>query len=460
MDRARARNPSRARAEVVRFDTLAEWLAWQEQLHPVAMDLTLERIALVADRLGLRDPGGPRTVIVAGTNGKGTVATRASSLLQAQGLRTGLFTSPHLLRYNERIRLDGRPVADADLCRAFDAIDHARGNDSLTYFEFAALAGAWLFREAGVDVQVLEVGLGGRLDAVNIWDADVAAITAVDLDHQTWLGDTREMIGREKAGIMRPGRPVLLGEPDPPTSVLEHAQTLGAPVMRLGRDFALTADGDRLCWQWHGESSEWEAAAGLDGAALQNTATALAVVNTLGFGAGVNADVLRHALTVRAPGRLQCIGAAPQYLLDVAHNVHAVAELARWLKCHPSPGPVVALVAVMADKERAAMWEALDGAIDTWVPVPLELARALSADDLATELDQAGQHDVRRCDSLAEALALADAVAGIKGRVVVFGSFHTVAAVLEAAPELAAAAMEVPSADTAAAPACGTVAHG
>ena len=447
----------------MRFDTLAEWLAWQEQLHPVAMDLTLERIALVADRLGLRDPGGPRTVIVAGTNGKGTVATRTSALLQAQGLRTGLFTSPHLLRYNERIRLDGVPVADADLCRAFDAIDHARGNDSLTYFEFAALAAAWLFREAGVDVQVLEVGLGGRLDAVNIWDADVAAITAVDLDHQTWLGDTREVIGREKAGIMRPGRPVMLGEPEPPASVLEHARTLGAPAARQGRDFGLFVDGQRLCWQWHDERAEWEpgtAVADLDGAALLNTGTALAVVNALGYGPGVNADVLSAALAVRAPGRLQRIGAAPEYLLDVAHNVHAVRELARWLRRHPPPGPTVALVAVMADKERAAMWEALDGVIDTWVPLPLELARALPADDLATELEQAGQGDVHRCDTLAAALEQARAAAGAQGRVVVFGSFHTVAAVLEEAPELAAAALGGALPAPAAAAAGGTVAHG
>lgn len=191
----------------MRYATLAEWLAFQERLHPVGMDLTLERIALVADRLGLRGPGTRRTVIVAGTNGKGTVTTRTAALLQAQGLNVGLFTSPHLLQYNERIRLNGRPASDADLCRAFEAIDQARGNDSLTYFEFAALAAAWLFREARVDVQVLEVGLGGRLDAVNIWDADVAAVTAVDLDHQAWLGDSREVIGHEKAGIMRAGRP-------------------------------------------------------------------------------------------------------------------------------------------------------------------------------------------------------------------------------------------------------------
>ena len=428
----------------MRFSTLAEWLSFQERLHPVGMDLTLERIALVADRLGLRDAHVPRTVVVAGTNGKGTVATRTAALLQAQGLKVGLFTSPHLLRYNERIRIDGEPVADDALCRAFEAIDQARGEDSLTYFEFGALAAAWLFREQGVAVQVLEVGLGGRLDAVNIWDADVAAITAVDLDHQTWLGDSREAIGREKAGVMRAGRPVVLGEAEPPSSVLEHAARLGAQPLRSGQDFTLTRHGATLRWGWQGRMRDWTvegAGAGIDGASLLNTATALAVVECLGFSEGLTDTVVSQALGVSAPGRLQVVEGAPQWLLDVAHNVHAVGELARWLEAHPVGGPVVALVAVMADKERAAMWPRLEGRVDAWVPVPLELPRALPAGSLADELEVAGQRSVVRVPDVAAAIEDAMRRAGPDGRVLVFGSFYTVAAVLEQVPELARAAL-------------------
>ncbi|WP_019624173.1 bifunctional folylpolyglutamate synthase/dihydrofolate synthase [Thioalkalivibrio thiocyanoxidans] len=427
----------------MRYATLAEWLAFQERLHPVGMDLTLERIALVADRLGLRGPGTPRTVIVAGTNGKGTVTTRTAALLQAQGLKVGLFTSPHLLQYNERIRLNGTPAADADLCRAFEAIDRARGDDSLTYFEFAALAAAWLFREAQVEVQVLEVGLGGRLDAVNIWDAGVAAITAVDLDHQAWLGDSREVIGREKAGIMRAGRPVVLGELSPPQSVLDQARALGCRTVRLGRDFDLLVEQQRLVWRWNGAQVEWNVplARGLSGAALANTATALAVVESLGMGPGLSAATMERALKVRPPGRLQRLSGPPEWLLDVAHNAQAVAELARWLRANPSTGPTVALVAVMADKDRSAMWGELIGLVDIWIPVPLDLPRALPASDLAVELEQAGQSGVRPAGDIQQALKQAAELAGSQGRCVVFGSFHTVAAVLEQAPELAAAAL-------------------
>ncbi|WP_018873574.1 folylpolyglutamate synthase/dihydrofolate synthase family protein [Thioalkalivibrio sp. ALJ16] len=427
----------------MRFSTLAQWLAFQERLHPVGMDLTLERIALVADRLGLRDGQGPRSVVIAGTNGKGTVATRTAALLQTGGVKTGLFTSPHLLRYNERIRVNGTPAADADLCRAFEAIDQARGNDSLTYFEFGALAAAWWFRESGVSVQVLEVGLGGRLDAVNIWDADVAAITAVDLDHQTWLGDTREAIGREKAGIMRAGRPVVLGEPEPPASVLEHAEQLAARVLRSGRDFRLERTGNRLDWHYGGATREWRVegpAAALDGAGLLNSATALAVVEALGAEADLNDAAISQALGTSAPGRLQVLPGAPQWLLDVAHNVHAVGELARWLEAHPVPGPVIALVGVMADKERAAMWEQLAGHIAAWLPLPLELPRALPADALAEELAAGGQTAVELAGDTQACIRRAEALAGPQGRIVVFGSFHTVAAVLEASPTLAAAA--------------------
>ena len=436
--------------EAVRFDRLEDWLAWQETLHPVAMDLTLERAAVVADRLGLRSDV-PRTVIVAGTNGKGSVATRTAALLQAMGLRVGLFTSPHLVRYNERIRINGAEADDGLLCRAFDAVDRARGEDSLTYFEFAALAAGWLFREAAVDVQVLEVGLGGRLDAVNIWDADVAVITAVDLDHQTWLGDTRDAIGIEKAGILRPGRPLMLGDPDPPASVSARARELEAPVRRVGEDYDLAPASDRddtLVWHFDGRQRTLqltpEAFAALDGAGRMNLATALAAVAGLGLDDRLDGAVLEAALRSQAPGRLQQLrpgGGEPEWLLDVAHNPHAVVELARWLRARPVAGPVVAAVAVMADKERAPMWEALRGAVDVWVPMPLELPRALPAADLARELEaSAGGTVLPAAADPAAALEQARREAGTDGRVVVFGSFHTVAAALTAGPAFLAQA--------------------
>ncbi|MBS3800538.1 MAG: bifunctional folylpolyglutamate synthase/dihydrofolate synthase [Thioalkalivibrio sp.] len=424
----------------MRFDTLSQWLYFLEHLYPVGMDLTLERIALVADRMGLRDAGTPRTVIVAGTNGKGTVATRTAALLRARGWETGLFTSPHLLRYNERIGVNGVPASDPELCRAFDAVDRARGDDPLTYFEFGALAAAWLFRDRGVAAQVLEVGLGGRLDAVNIWDADVAVITAVDLDHQKWLGDSREAIGREKAGIMRHGRPVILGETEPPGSVLEYAEQVGARPVRAGRDFRLERNGAVLRWTCRGETVAWQAggpAAHLDGAALMNAATALAVVETLEPSLRLPDAAVSAALATTGPGRLQRVRGAPEWLLDVAHNPHAVQELARWLDAHPVPGPVVALVGIMADKERAAMWECLAGRVARWIPIALDLPRALPAMELAAELQGVGERDVRPARDTLDGIREAVAMAAPAGRVLVFGSFHTLAAVLEAAPDLA-----------------------
>ncbi|WP_019590360.1 MULTISPECIES: folylpolyglutamate synthase/dihydrofolate synthase family protein [unclassified Thioalkalivibrio] len=434
----------------MRFERLDDWLSWQETLHPVAMDLTLERATLVADRLGLCRHA-PRTVLVAGTNGKGSVATRTAALLQAMGLRTGLFTSPHLVRYNERIRINGVEAEDDALCRAFDAVDRARGEDSLTYFEFAALAAGWLFREAAVDVQVLEVGLGGRLDATNIWDADIAVITAVDLDHQKWLGDTREAIGAEKAGILREARPLMLGDPDPPDSVQARARLLDVPVRQVGEDYDLqpaVGRADALRWCFEAEETLLElapeAVATVDGAARMNLATAMAVVAGLGLEYRLDGAVVVAALCSQAPGRLQRIrpgGAEPEWLLDVAHNGHAVAELARWLRARPVSGPVVAAVAVMADKERAAMWAALDEVVDHWVPLSLDLPRALPAADMAAELAAAGVSRVEApAASVAQGLDRARELAGASGRVVVFGSFHTVAAAATEGPAFLAEA--------------------
>lgn len=418
----------------MRFHSLQQWLAWQETLHPKKIDLGLDRVAAVADALGLRQQP-PVTVVVGGTNGKGTVATVVAELLQALGFRVGRYTSPHLLRYNERVVIDGAPVSDAELCRAFAVIDDVRGEHSLSYFEFGTLAAVWLFRERQVDYQVLEVGLGGRLDAVNVWDADVAAITCVDLDHQEWLGSDREQIGREKAGIMRAGRPVVLGEANPPESVLKRVRDLGAEACRLGHDFWLDPDCVSGGWCWRGQriplALEDAARLHLDGARGRNVATALAILHRLGLQERLTPEVLRAGWRASPPARLQRLAGRPEWLLDVAHNPQSARELARWLTANPVSGPVVAMVAVMADKEREPMFDALRARVDVWIPIDVPGGRALAADVLATELSAIPGAKVLRTDTTEQAISLAKERAGEFGRVVVFGSFVTVQAVLE-----------------------------
>lgn len=418
----------------MRFETLQQWLDWQETLHPKAIDLGLDRVAAVADALHLRSEV-PTTITVAGTNGKGTVATVVAALLRALGWRVGLYTSPHLLRYNERVSVNGEPVSDDALCRAFTAVDAARGSHSLTYFEFGTLAAAWLFRESDVDFQVLEVGLGGRRDAVNVWDADVSVITSVDLDHQAWLGNDRERIGWEKAGILRPGRAAVLGDASPPVSVLREAQRLAVPLFRFGHDFTLDASvaGGRWCWAGAVVNLGLDPAltAVLSGARGQNAATALAVLHLLRLEDRLSREVLQAGLGASPPGRLQRVPGTPEWLLDVAHNPQSARELAGWLARHPVEGPVVAIVAVMADKERGPMFAALDPEIDAWVPVPIPSQRALAASALARELGALPGSRVLLADEPGAAMAMAVEQAGPNGRVVVFGSFLTVQAIME-----------------------------
>jgi dihydrofolate synthase / folylpolyglutamate synthase len=421
----------------MRFQRLQDWLDWQETLHPQSIDLRLERVAAVADALNLLE-GGVTTVTVAGTNGKGTVATIVSSLLQQMGFRVGLYTSPHLLRYNERIRVDGCPASDEAICRAFAAADAVRGDRSLTYFEFGTLAAVWLFREAKVDFRVLEVGLGGRLDAVNVWDPDVAVVTGVDLDHERWLGSDRESIGREKAGILRSGRPAVLGEQNPPQSVLDAARALDARVFRQGVDFELAVTPQGVHWRWEAAAATLQlppgVAAGLEGARERNAGTALAVVHALGLQRRLTPLGLAAGLGAAPPGRLQRIPGNPEWLLDVAHNPQSARELARWLGAHPVQGPTVAIVAVMADKQREPMFRALSGQVEVWVATDVPSSRALAASVLAGELRAWCQGEVSVAEDPEAAMALARSQAGPDGRVVVFGSFLTVQAAMERLP--------------------------
>lgn len=407
--------------------SLDEWLRLQERLHPRSIELGLERVRRVASRLQLPDPD-IYTLSVAGTNGKGSSATLAAGIYQAAGYRVGLYTSPHVLRYNERVQIDGAMVDDAALCRAFAAIEAQRGDISLTYFEFSTLAALWLFREAGVQVQVLEVGLGGRLDAVNIVDANVALLSNVGLDHQDYLGTDREQIGREKAGIFRAGRPAVLVERTPPQSVLQ-AGASAAPLLRLGEDYDYeqTVDGH---WNWRGPGRTLRQlpAPGLSGAIqYQNAAGVLAALQAGETLRPVPEAAIRAALPLlHLRGRWEWHQGV---LLDVAHNVESALVLAAGLAALPRR-PRALVLGMLADKPAATLMQVLAPQIDTIFTISLPGPRGLLACELQARLQDAGIA-AQSCDNIGMALQAARAVAGPDGMVVVAGSFLTVAAAIE-----------------------------
>ncbi len=411
--------------------TLADWLAWQDQCHPKSIDLGLDRIRRVAKALDLL-PAPYQVVTVAGTNGKGSSVAYVEALLRRLGKRVGAYTSPHLVRYNERIRIEGSEASDEALVSAFEAIDAVRGSVSLSYFEFGTLAALYLFREARVDVAVLEVGLGGRLDAVNVVDPDVALITQIGLDHMAWLGPDREAIGVEKAGILRPGRPAVLSDPKPPRSVIDRAGVLGVPLRRLGIEFRAAVEDPEGRWTLQGQGYTWEALAppGIAGAPqYANAAGAVEAVRALGLDPSRNLAEAAVS-SVRLPGRLQRISGHPEWILDVAHNPDACETLAASLRAARHPGRTVALMAVLADKAPDAMAARLRDAFDAWVvgtaPGPRGLPAIRLADAVRAALPSA---TVCCAEPLGEALRLAREQAGPDGRVVAFGSFYAVAAV-------------------------------
>lgn len=405
--------------------SLEDWLRWQETLHPRAIELGLDRVRVVAARLGLPDAG-VCTLTVAGTNGKGSSATLAALIYREAGYRVGLYTSPHLLRYNERIQINGAQVDDAALCRAFAAIEAQRGEVALTYFEFGTLAALWLFREAGVEIQVLEVGLGGRLDAVNLVDADAALLTNIGLDHQDWLGGDRDAIGREKAGVFRPGKPAVIAEREPPQSVLDVAAAGAVPLLRLNRDFGYAIDGATGDWSWrNGEITVTGLPApGLAGPVQhQNAAGVLAAVAALQPLLPVPEAALRVALPrLCLPGRLQRRGG---YLLDVAHNLEAAQVLAQHLQTLDQ-APVALVLGMLADKPVLEVAQALAAVTTRSFLVDLQGPRGLPAAELQTRIADSGIAS-ECCDNMQTALARARQLAGPAGLVVVTGSFLTVA---------------------------------
>jgi len=411
--------------------SLADWLARLARLHPSTIELGLDRVRRVRDAMGLA-PDFP-LILVGGTNGKGSTCAYLEAILGAAGYKTGLYTSPHLLRYNERVRLAGQESTDAELVQAFERIDAARGDTSLTYFEFGTLGAMAQFIDAGVDVAILEVGLGGRLDAVNVFDADAAIVTSVDLDHMDYLGDTREQIGFEKAGIFRAGRPAICAGPAPPASLLEHARQIGADLRCVERDFSAQREGDQ--WTYRGQAINWPALplpAMAGTFQLRNAAAALAALEAMRARLPAGEAAIRQGLAqARVAGRFQRIARAPDVILDVAHNPEAARALAATLREQPVPGRTLAVVGMLADKDAAGVFAALQGEIDAWWTCTPDSPRAQDAAALAATLRaHAGSAAVSVQPDVNTALAEAQSAAREGDRILVFGSFYTVAAVL------------------------------
>lgn len=439
------------------LQTLSQWLERIQQLHPQEIDLGLERVKVVADRLGLTRPA-PYVITVTGTNGKGSHVATLDALFRHAGLRVGCYTSPHLLRYNERVCVQGEPVADQELVEAFDRIEAARGEVSLTYFEFGTLAALMIFERSALDVAVLEVGMGGRLDAVNIIDADLAIVTHIDLDHQEWLGNTREAIAQEKAGIFRAGKPVVCAEANPPSTLIAAADSLGCPLYLPGRDYHWRFESD-LAWTWQGVIEAGSTHVGSTRAPIELKALPAPALALYNVASALQAALLSGLITeaVRDPlawsraiapvlqnlqlaGRQQWLPVAPgqaRVMVDVAHNPHAAQALAdrleREKKHLPANSRVHLVVAMMADKDHSGFYRALEKQVDFWYIAHFDLARCLPANDLAdiwrkqSAASANNATDITVFASVAEAFAAASQRADVNDMVVVCGSFITVA---------------------------------
>jgi dihydrofolate synthase/folylpolyglutamate synthase len=426
---ARANSESR-----IPIHGLQAWLDYQQGVHPRAIALGLDRVREVWDRLGAPRPA-PVVITVGGTNGKGSTVAFLEAMLRADGKRVGAYTSPHLLAYNERVRIDGADVDDARLVGAFERIEAARGEIALTYFEYGTLAALLVFADAALDVAVLEVGLGGRLDAVNLIDADAAVVTTIDLDHQDWLGGDRDSIGREKAGIFRAGHPAIVGEPAPPGGLLDEARRIGADLRIAGSAFRVGIR--ERDWIWDADDARLVLPhPALSGARQHaNAAAAIATIHALRASLGWNPEAIaRGVASARIAARIERFASAPELIVDVAHNPQAARVLAEWLGSHPSPGRTIAVFGALADKDVPAIVAAMNDVIDTWIIAGLahESPRGLDADSLASRLNGTVGSDATasRHDDVAPALDAAFALAGEHDRVIAFGSFFVAAAAL------------------------------
>ncbi len=410
------------------FNTLAEWLAWQETLHPQSIDLGLARVSRVLDRMALPSHR-PFTISVGGTNGKGSCVAMLDSILRTAGFRVGTYTSPHILRYNERICVDGQPLGDDRIMQSFQRIDEQREGTSLSFFEFSTLAALDIFSTEHLDVQILEVGLGGRLDAVNVVDADIALIATIDIDHQEWLGNTRESIGHEKAGILRAGRPAVIADPDVPQSVLRTAETQGVRLHRQGHEFGFQRDGGT--WSWRGNGTPLT---GLPYPAIpgdHQLLNASAVIQCLQLAhlepPVTDASICRGLTDVRLPGRFQYFPGVIPVLLDVAHNPQAVGILAGHLRQHYSGRRIRAVFSVMRDKDIVGMINLIREVVDCWYLAPLQMPRAASPEELSRILHNAGVLRVQLgFNDVTDACRAARSEANPGDLLLVFGSFFLV----------------------------------
>ncbi|WP_349779249.1 bifunctional tetrahydrofolate synthase/dihydrofolate synthase [Xanthomonas sp. WHRI 7065] len=418
-------------------DSLSDWLAYIEQQHPQNIAMGLERVREVAARLQIEAPA-RHVIVVGGTNGKGSAVAFIEAIAQAAGWKVGSYTSPHLLRYNERMRIDGNEAGDAQLVNAFAAVEAARGQTALTYFEYGTLAALWLLQRSGLDLAVLEIGLGGRLDAVNLIDSDVAVITTVDIDHTDWLGEDREAIGTEKAGIIRAWKPVVLGEIDPPSSVLRRAYQLGANAIRAGSDYFFepieAQHPDAPQWRWRDVAVTLELPMPALQAPVQlaNAAAAIAALQALPVELP-DAAWAQGIANARVAGRLQRSDIdGVQVLLDVGHNPQAARALADALGAQAHTGSTHAIYAALADKDVLGVVEAVAAQVDHWALAGLDGARGQSAQALQARLQGSAAAQAACHGDVAGALRAVLAQASPGDRVLVFGSFHTVADALNA----------------------------
>ncbi|OHC28989.1 MAG: bifunctional folylpolyglutamate synthase/dihydrofolate synthase [Pseudomonadales bacterium RIFCSPLOWO2_12_59_9] len=414
---------------------LADWLSYLEQLHPSAIDMGLQRVQQVATQLGLSRPA-PLVITVTGTNGKGSTCAFLESLLLAQGLKVAVYSSPHLLHYNERVRIAGVDATDVELCAAFAEVERARAQISLTYFEMGTLAAFWLFERTALDAVILEVGLGGRLDAVNLIDADLALITSIGLDHADWLGDTRESVAFEKAGILRAGRPALCGDLDPPLPLLERVAELDCPLFVRGRDYVLTVDDQ--AWHWRGLNARGEVlqldALPLLDLPLENAALALQAYALLDL-PWQPARLAAALAATRVVGRLDrrqlhWQGKSLTLLLDVGHNPHAAEYLAQLLASRPVPGKRLAVFGLLADKDLSGVLNALRDEVQDWAVATLPCERSRPAAEIKAALLNLGAQ-VEAYADVAAALQTQCTQATAEDEILVFGSFYCVAQALE-----------------------------
>jgi len=404
-------------------DSLASWLDYIEQIHPKTIEMGLDRLEPVRRRMGLY-PGFP-IVTVAGTNGKGSTCAILEAILRQSGYRVGCYTSPHLMRFNERIRIAGVEAEDEAIAMAFSRVEQAREDASLTYFEFSTLAAVRLFADEKVDVAILEAGLGGRLDAVNLFDADCAVITGIDFDHMDYLGNTRDEIGFEKAGIFREGKPAVCADFDVPHSVLNHARGVGAKLLRIGADFGFSRNEDSWDYRGPGTTRRHLPVPALRGAfQLSNASAALAALDALNLDVAENA-IAEGLSNLKLPGRFQILTGKPVTVLDVAHNPQAAGTLAANLRDMPCNGKTIAIFGMLADKDIEGVVSAMQAGIDEWLIAGLNAPRGADIERLRRAFPAGCV--VKAFPSVGEARDHACATAAENDRIVVFGSFYTVA---------------------------------